>query len=245
MIKIRHISEVGVLERKRYEQTDAGTRSIFACLLVFPIIAVVDYIGGGFMTQLRYPGGARFFHWLMAAIIVVVWCIGFGSSHLRGDAPRGGAALLVHKAIASTVLFLVLARLAYRWRHRHANPGLPETISRPMLMVAKVVHILLYAGVMIATPLSGWIWSSVAGHPVPLLGVVDLPPIAPVNQANYDLWMWIHRALAWSAGVMIALHVLAALKHHFFDHDDVLVRMLPWRSRSKTRSSVRSTRDLA
>ncbi|WP_208453084.1 cytochrome b [Burkholderia gladioli] len=177
----------------------------------------------------RYPRGARRFHWLMAAIIVTVWCIGFGSAHLRGDAPRGGTPLLVHKAIASTVLFLVAARIVYRIWRRRAYPALPASISPPMRRLAGGVHLLLYAGAMIATPLSGWIWSSVAGHPVPLLGIVNLPPLVPVDKASYDLWMWIHRAFAWSAGAVIALHVLAALKHHFVDRDGILLRMLPGR----------------
>ncbi|NIE84193.1 cytochrome b [Burkholderia sp. Cy-647] len=165
----------------------------------------------------------------MAAIIVTVWCIGFGSAHLRGDAPRGGTPLLVHKAIASTVLFLVAARIVYRIWRRRAYPALPASISPPMRRLAGGVHLLLYAGAMIATPLSGWIWSSVAGHPVPLLGIVNLPPLVPVDKASYDLWMWIHRAFAWSAGAVIALHVLAALKHHFVDRDGILLRMLPGR----------------
>jgi cytochrome b561 len=196
------------------------------------------------MTQAKYPSGAKFFHWLMAAIIVTAWFIGFGSAHLRGAAERGGPALLVHKAIASTVLFLVVARLAYRLLFRHAYPELPDTISPPMRTIAKGVHVVLYAGVMIATPLSGWIWSSVAGHPVLLLGIVNLPPIAPLNKANYDLWMWLHRAFAWSAGAVIAVHVLAALKHHLVDHDDILVRMLPWRKNAAD-VPARSARDAA
>ncbi|MGN6317811.1 cytochrome b [Trinickia sp.] len=197
------------------------------------------------MTQLRYPRGARLFHWLMAAIIVTVWCIGFGSAHLRGDAARGGTALYVHKAIATTVLVLVVARLSYRWWRRRAYPPLPDTISAPMRTAAKGAHVLLYAGAMIATPLSGWMWSSVAGHPAPLLGIVNLPPLAPVDKTSYDFWMWTHRAFAWSAGAIIALHVLAALKHHFVDRDDILLRMLPSRRRAAPAATPRATRDVS
>ncbi|WP_414441552.1 cytochrome b [Burkholderia sp. 22PA0106] len=195
------------------------------------------------MSQPRYPGGARLFHWLMAAIIVTVWFIGFGSSHWRGDAPRGGTPLLVHKAIASTVLFLVMARLVYRWLRRRAYPALPPTLSPPMRAVATGVHIVLYASVMMATPLSGWIWSSVAGHPVPVLGLFNLPPLAAVDHASYDRWMWIHRAFAWSAGAVIVVHVLAALKHHFIDRDEILVRMLPGRGRASPQAFGTAVRD--
>ncbi|MBP5074785.1 cytochrome b [Pseudomonas chlororaphis] len=172
-----------------------------------------------------YSLAARLFHWSMALIIIGVWLIGFYSANLRGDVPRGGPAVFVHKAIASTVLFLLLARLCYRLSHRY--PAMPGSVSRAMSGIAHIAHALLYLVAMLAVPLSGWYWSSVAGHPIPLLGLFNLPPIAPVDQSRYDLAMWIHRLLSWGAGALILVHVLAALKHHFFDKDDILARMLP------------------
>ncbi|MGY4816340.1 cytochrome b [Pseudomonas chlororaphis subsp. piscium] len=172
-----------------------------------------------------YSLAARLFHWSMALIIIGVWLIGFYSANLRGDVPRGGPAVFVHKAIASTLLFLLLARLCYRLTHRY--PAMPGNFSRAMSGIAHIAHALLYLVAMLAVPLSGWYWSSVAGHPIPLLGLFNLPPIASVDQSRYDLAMWIHRLLSWGAGALILVHVLAALKHHFFDKDDILARMLP------------------
>ena len=37
-----------------------------------------------------------------------------------------------------------------------------------------------------------------------------------------------HEWLAWGLMGLIALHLLAGLKHHFIHHDDVLARMIPW-----------------
>jgi cytochrome b561 len=37
-----------------------------------------------------------------------------------------------------------------------------------------------------------------------------------------------HEALAWVLAAVVALHVVAALKHHFMLRDDVLRRMLPF-----------------
>ncbi|GAB7538143.1 hypothetical protein BGC_43650 [Burkholderia sp. 3C] len=136
-----------------------------------------------------------------------------------------------------------MARLVYRWLRRRAYPALPPTLSPPMRAVATGVHIVLYASVMMATPLSGWIWSSVAGHPVPVLGLFNLPPLAAVDHASYDRWMWIHRAFAWSAGAVIVVHVLAALKHHFIDRDEILVRMLPGRGRASPQAFGTAVRD--
>jgi len=46
----------------------------------------------------------------------------------------------------------------------------------------------------------------------------------------------IHGLLAWIAYFTITLHVAAALKHQFFDRDEVLARMLPL-VRPNTRSA--------
>jgi cytochrome b561 len=37
-----------------------------------------------------------------------------------------------------------------------------------------------------------------------------------------------HESLNWLMVVVVALHVAAALKHHFVDRDTVLARMLPF-----------------
>ena len=37
-----------------------------------------------------------------------------------------------------------------------------------------------------------------------------------------------HQILAFTLLVVASVHVLAALKHHFWDKDDVLKRMLPF-----------------
>ena len=43
----------------------------------------------------------------------------------------------------------------------------------------------------------------------------------------YDFFVATHETLAWVLGIVVALHVAAALKHHFIHKDDVLRRMLP------------------
>ena len=42
------------------------------------------------------------------------------------------------------------------------------------------------------------------------------------------MMMDVHRAVVKGLYVLIALHVLGALKHHFVDRDGVLARMVPF-----------------
>ena len=173
-----------------------------------------------------YTRTAKAIHWAMAVTIIAVWFIGFYAANLRGDVPRGGLALTIHKAIASAVLFLIAGRLVYRLTARY--PGLPAGITGRTAQAAKGVHLLLY-GVMIAAPFSGWYWSSVAGHPGTILGLFKLPALVDTNLANEDVAMWVHRGVTWTAGILIVGHVIAALKHHLVDRDETLLRMLPGR----------------
>ena len=57
-----------------------------------------------------------------------------------------------------------------------------------------------------------------------LLGGIPFPVI-PVPIPDE-----IHGLLAWGLIGLLGLHILAALKHHFFDKDDILARMLPKRT---------------
>ena len=170
-----------------------------------------------------YSRTARLLHWSIALVIIVAWIIGSYSGHFVDYKVRGGTALYVHKCIASLVIFLALARIAYRLTHRY--PAAPVHMTKQAGRLASGVHFALYIVVMVALPLSGWWWSSVTGHPIPLLGLVDLPPVAPRHEGLYNTGLWIHRSLAWTSGALILLHVMAALKHHFIDKDEVLVHM--------------------
>ncbi|MFZ4835289.1 cytochrome b [Rouxiella sp. Mn2063] len=178
-----------------------------------------------------YKKHAKLIHWGMAFIIVLVWIIGFYTAHFRGNAPRGGIFLEFHKGIASLVLFMTMWRLLYRVSHDY--PHFHSDGSRMAHMIIKVGHVLLYLIVMIAVPLSGWYWSSVAGSPPLLLGIIPLPAIAAVDHSHYIFGMWLHRLLAWFAGLLVLGHAMAALKHHFYDKDDTLKRMWNFSKKSQ------------
>jgi cytochrome b561 len=98
----------------------------------------------------------------------------------------------------------------------------------PLMQRGAIVgHILLYAVALIALPLSGWYWSSVADKPIVVAGLFVLPSLVNPDPELYDLAKYVHTWTAWFCGALIGGHVLVALKHHFVDKDDVLDGMLP------------------
>ncbi len=80
-----------------------------------------------------------------------------------------------------------------------------------------------------AVPLVGWAYSSAAGFPIVLFGVLPLPDFVAADRAFSETIKPLHGALAWSLAAVVLLHIGAALKHQFVDRDGLLLRMLPGR----------------
>jgi cytochrome b561 len=78
-----------------------------------------------------------------------------------------------------------------------------------------------------AVPLAGWAYSSAAGFPIVLFGVLPLPDFVPVDRDLSEAIKPLHGWLAYALAGVAALHVAAALKHHFVDRDTTLQRLRP------------------
>lgn len=176
-----------------------------------------------------YTGTAKWLHWGMAAIWIVSWGIGIAATHWRDELNPDHGLTILHKALASTLLFLVVVRVA--WRLTHPAPALPASMSPLMQRGAIIGHVLLYVIALVALPFSGWYWSSVADKPILLLGLFQLPPLVAPAPELYDFAKMIHTWMGWFCGALVGGHLLIALKHHFIDRDGVLKGMLLSRKR--------------
>lgn len=172
-----------------------------------------------------YTGTAKFLHWLMAGMWIAAWILGIIAVYWRDEFNPDHSITVLHKTIASALLFLIVVRVAWRWTH--PAPPLPASMSPAMQRGAVIGHLALYVLALIALPVSGWAWSSVADKPISVLGLFQLPHILPTNPEAYDLVKWIHKTLAWLTGALVGGHLLLALKHHVIDRDHVLKGMLP------------------
>ncbi|HEY2032081.1 MAG TPA: cytochrome b [Rhizomicrobium sp.] len=184
-------------------------------------------------TRIRYGTVAMTLHWLIAALILTNLYLGLSFD----DYPKGDPALFqvlqIHKSIGLTVLMLSVLRLV--WRLVNPVPPLPAGMNPVLKFAAHASHFLLYF-LIIAIPLSGWALASTSrlGFATKYFGLFNWPSIGfianmPLDQKNplrHDFGA-IHMYLAWSAIVLIVIHVSAALWHQFFRRDDVLKRMLP------------------
>jgi cytochrome b561 len=188
------------------------------------------------MARTRYSTVAILFHWVIAALILTNLYFGWRLGFLKGLAQFN--LFQLHKSIGVTVLLLSLARLA--WRLVNRPPPQHDNLKPWEKAAAHTVHWGFYA-FMILMPLSGWIVVSTSPLNIPTLlyHVVPWPhlpvvhdlaqgPKTAVNHASSTT----HLILAWSAIVLLALHLGAVLKHQFLDRDPVLGRMLPFARRA-------------
>jgi cytochrome b561 len=176
-------------------------------------------------SSTRYDPLAITLHWLLALLILGSLGVGLYMTGLSLS-PTRLKLYNWHKWAGVTILLLSGIRLLWRLTHR-PPPDVPGPAWQQR--AARGAHRALYV-LFFAVPLSGWAYSSAAGFPIVYFGVLPLPDFVPVNRDLAEALKLLHHWLAWGLGVVVVLHVGAALKHHFVDRDGLLQRMLPGRA---------------
>lgn len=185
--------------------------------------------GASYTREGRFSPVGVVFHWVMAALILFQLGLGWGLKLM----PAGGGKVASYALHASVgIAILVLAILRIIWRIMIPDPYNTADKQGWRTVFAYVVEHLFYACFLIL-PLSGWmLWSSL-NPPGDIHLVIEWPPM-PFHQL--DAWRrWeilymaddIHLAFVWLLMLMVPLHVGAAVKHHFWDRNDVLKGILP------------------
>jgi cytochrome b561 len=175
-------------------------------------------------TTARWGGASQLLHWLIVVLIITQVIL----ANVAEDLPLGMKKLAMyarHKSVGITILGLAVIRLIWRWAN--PTPSLPTTLKPYERILAHLTHAALYL-LLFAMPLTGWMMSSARGFPVSWFGLFQLPDLVPKNKELFVVMEDTHGTLAIALYVIVGLHVLAALKHHFMMKDDVLRRMLPF-----------------
>lgn len=182
----------------------------------------------------RYTAVAIALHWILAVLLIGMVYFGWYMEDLR-DALFAGTASVeavqqaynLHKTTGILILLLSLIRLG--WRLTHKTPGMPQGMKPWEKLAAHATHWAFYV-LMIGMPILGWISASASELPSFLFNNPDLPlPRLPVPQSEslHEVSASIHGAGGWPILILFGLHVAAALKHQFVDHDGLIARMIP------------------
>jgi cytochrome b561 len=173
--------------------------------------------------QASYGAGARAFHWLTAALLLVIIPMGL----VMGELPRGtlqNTFFITHESLGLTVLALTIARLL--WRLGHPPPPPARDLSQLDRVASSGVHVLLYA-ILIIMPVTGYLFVTLSDIDLSYFGIVHVPALTEPDKPLGKTFGAIHTTLQWAIYALAAMHIGAALHHYFFRQNGVLARMLP------------------
>jgi len=173
-------------------------------------------------TSAAYTVTARALHWITAALVLTMLPLGLVIANKWGG-PWQDWLYNLHRSIGTVVMLVILVRLGYRLTHKPLP--LPDEIPPEQRIAARATHWSLYA-LLVAQPFIGWAGSSAFPAPVIVFGLFNLPMIAPANRALSDQLLAVHHWIALAIACLVAVHIAAALYHHFVRRDAVLLRMI-------------------
>ena len=173
------------------------------------------------IPRLQYGTPAKVFHWLIVALLLVQYLIGW----LMPDIHRGppGVPMTFHLSVGFLILIIIVLRFVWRLTH----PVAPESSLPPwQRLSSEVVHWLLYF-LVLATTITGWLFASYRGWSVSLFYLAPLPMLASENAAAVKTLDGLHQAMEWTLLAVIGIHVATAFVHIFIYRDRIMQRMLP------------------
>ncbi len=175
-------------------------------------------------TPARWGSVSQSLHWLIVLLVLGLAVVGLVMPSLP-KTPSYFWVYTLHKSVGITVLVLMLGRLGWRLHAGAPRPvaGTPTWQAR----LASASHGLLYV-LVLAQPLSGWIYDSASGlRPFRLFGLVQMPRLVASNDTIADYALGAHEWIFWTLLGVVLLHAGAAFYHHIFQGDTTLARMLP------------------
>lgn len=177
------------------------------------------------MSQPNHAAYARFaiaMHWSIAILILLNLSIGLYMDTYQHNSPQFNGILFYHASIGSLIFMLTVPRLV--WRATHTPPPLPDSVPAWQARIAGALHGVLYL-LLFLVPLTGYVHRLAGAHAVSFFGLTELPVLVGRDEPLRLLTDTLHRALVLTLGLLLALHVGAAVKHKFVDRDGVAERM--------------------
>jgi cytochrome b561 len=172
--------------------------------------------------QHHYGTTAKIFHWLVVALLMVQFPLGWFMPHIhRGMKP--GDAMTFHISFGITILALIVLRFFWRVTHPVAPAS---SLPAWQQLISEAVHWLLYI-LVFATTMTGWIFASERSWSMALFFAAPLPTL-PIEGSLLarSIGNW-HGAMELMLLLTIGAHVAAALAHTFIFRDQIMQRMLP------------------
>lgn len=174
-------------------------------------------------TTSHYGPVIQALHWLTVALVVTGYLMAPDGSEQQIYSAAGDFDRRTHETLGICVFTLTFVRLA--WRGFDPAPKL-DSVRPWMRYASRAVHAALYA-LLFAAPLTAIAGAWFSGHPLTLWGIGDIPPMVAESRELGKTIVGYHTMLGDTLMYLAGLHAAAALYHHFFLRDEVLLSMVP------------------
>lgn len=190
----------------------------------------------------RYNKVTIILHWVIGALILVMFGLGWYMSDLPKNLPKVPSLDLfdlglyhlqfveamtprsfyfnLHKSLGITVFSLILLRLL--WRLTHVPPVFSTAIQAWEKKLAELTHKALYL-MMLAVPATGLVMAVFSKYGIVWFGVRLAGGLD--NEGLRTAFKEAHEVAGVVLCSLIVLHIAAVIKHKVVDKDDVLKRM--------------------
>ncbi len=161
-------------------------------------------------------------HWTMAAMVIGLFILGLYMGGLEYVDRWYTLAPHLHESFGLVVFALLVMRTI--WTLTNKKPALvpmPGWERIAAVAVQRLFYLLLF-GITI----SGYLIPTADGRGIDLFNWGEVPAVISYIGRQEEIAGAIHRVVAWGTIALVLLHSLAAMKHHFIDRDDTLLRML-------------------
>jgi len=169
-----------------------------------------------------YSFVARFLHWTMALLVIVMLVVGFAMVQSGLPKPIQGILYVLHKNTGILIMALVVLRFV--WRKIDPPPPLPDSVPRWQQAIADFNHGALYL-LLFLMPLLGYVRVKAADLPIESLDALGIQPLVAPSEPLAKLASTLHLAGALALAALVALHLLAAFYHGAIRRDGVYSRM--------------------
>lgn len=159
-------------------------------------------------TAAVYGVIAKFFHWVMAVLIVSMFMLAYTMINIPVS-PVSDRLYSLHKATGLLLFGLVILRVI--WRFINRTPKLPPLIPYWQRQLATLNMTVLYL-LMLVMPLTGFFMSTLGHHSVSFYGIFTVLPLTD-NQPVSKFFAEAHEIAAYLFVMSFTLHVIGAFYH--------------------------------
>lgn len=171
------------------------------------------------MHTQQYSFAVKFMHWLMAITLISLLVVGYHMTTLE-DGPYKILVYELHKAFGALVLFFLLLRVIIM-RLTQAPPPLSSGLQ---LRLSQLINLAFYL-LMLAMPLSGILMTQSNGQGISFFGLFELPTLVTESVALADTAHTSHEFIAYLFWLLLSIHIMSALYHHFILNKPILRRI--------------------